>query len=1280
MSTIKSIILDTPIQELENIISPFITEQFPTFMKSDHPKLILFIKAYYEWLESPGNAGYVSSKLASVGDVDNNLTEFYDHFKNIYTESFPEVLAINAEGYTPNKTTLLKKIREFYGNKGTENAYRFLFRVLYNSDLEIYSPKEDILRISSGVWVEPKSVKTTCLSGDDIYNSLRGKLIQYSDTDLDLVIASATIDNIVRYSAHGIPVTEFFLTDIIGVFLPDADVIARSATTDYTEKTYSVLGDFYIDTPGTGYVVGDNLFIVADGVGFVAKVSVIGLAGTIKKISIQDSGINYYSEVSAMVISSSGVNTASRIILTPTAITNYPGYFYGNKGKISSNKKIQDGNYYQDYSYVLQSHVSFDKYFTVLKSIIHPAGMKMFGEILLNANLLVTSTADAWRKTFASPFIGSYAPYRIDSSLNLRANGQTTTGYTASTDSLTWAGLSGATTSGRLDLLQTSGTVAGAWGSGGATSVEGYTGDFRLEFNLDLGSNILVGLRGITTPVAAPLAGVCYAWLMNPNNTIQVQEGIGNQTAVAAVTGASYSIQRTGNTLRYFKAGAEAYTHGVPAGQTLYATVSMFSSGSTAYNLKFYGFQRIASTAGDLYPIGYNPYISSSSFAVRGLTSPVGTVYNSYLGITYATVPESGTIVHNPLGIPLGSSGSWEAGNESGQEIGNNINRIPGLTLWLKPENIGVCGAMINGASMDVWRDASASLNHAIPPKWDRWTSAVSLQGVTIDKLRPTLIINDNGIVGATGIAFNSGVLNSPYTVSNPDGRTLGALGITFGPGNTGDKLNTAQHFYLTKGLTLTTEMDLFVVFRAREGNTASNFGFINSNRYASDSFFSTSDDVIVSCKGWNNSGYVSGPRYAYDTAAFLFRPYGGYSLGTVASAQRGIIGYNPFVSGVGAGIIIGQASRDDTSNLYAWYSGEVATNSSPNTGYSIAREDLAAVTTICGVTVDIGRFGGYVKPEFTSINIVNTAAWIAGATANPGYGFTGVINEVIVYNRKLTELERQMVYGYLSRKYKMDDILPATYESVHRSAKVIKAPFWTIKTHPTPGISFSGITLNDFFKSEILAVRSNPSPLATSGYDFTNQYTSDTVTAIIMASQGASASPGIDGPVGPFGLTLPPGSTAADPDNPCPDSISSYHGSNCTCYACLEWMTNHGGIGPDGLAHPGEFSPAFPAAGCDSLFPEGYALYWQRILYARMMRNLPPNPSSEDYATESRRGSQDQDPNNTSRGKECYIFRQNPWDCRWSATVRIDGPAPPCCYHERTPIVLEVLPNTAID
>ena len=90
MPDIKSIIINTPTEALEDVLSPFIEEQFPSFMRSDHRKLVLFIKAYYEWMEQEGNVGFTSRKLDSVIDVDNNLTEFYDHFKSTYMNGFPK--------------------------------------------------------------------------------------------------------------------------------------------------------------------------------------------------------------------------------------------------------------------------------------------------------------------------------------------------------------------------------------------------------------------------------------------------------------------------------------------------------------------------------------------------------------------------------------------------------------------------------------------------------------------------------------------------------------------------------------------------------------------------------------------------------------------------------------------------------------------------------------------------------------------------------------------------------------------------------------------------------------------------------------------------------------------------------------------------------------------------------------------------------------------------------------------------------------------------------------
>jgi len=138
MVNANSIILNTSVESLEDIFSPFIEQQFPSFVRADYRKLVLFVKAYYEWLDQRGNSGYVLGKLDTVSDVDQNVDEFYSHFTNTYLASFPTLLATDSLGNKPNKKTLLKKIRDFYGNKGTENSYKFLFKVLYDSDLELY--------------------------------------------------------------------------------------------------------------------------------------------------------------------------------------------------------------------------------------------------------------------------------------------------------------------------------------------------------------------------------------------------------------------------------------------------------------------------------------------------------------------------------------------------------------------------------------------------------------------------------------------------------------------------------------------------------------------------------------------------------------------------------------------------------------------------------------------------------------------------------------------------------------------------------------------------------------------------------------------------------------------------------------------------------------------------------------------------------------------------------------------------------------------------------------
>ncbi|NDB78911.1 hypothetical protein EB155_03515, partial [archaeon] len=61
------------------------------------------------------------------------------------------------------------------------------------------------------------------------------------------------------------------------------------------------------------------------------------------------------------------------------------GYYKTSSGFLSDNKKIIDSNYYQEYSYEIQSKVPFSKYYEVLNKLIHVAGTKMFGKVIINS-------------------------------------------------------------------------------------------------------------------------------------------------------------------------------------------------------------------------------------------------------------------------------------------------------------------------------------------------------------------------------------------------------------------------------------------------------------------------------------------------------------------------------------------------------------------------------------------------------------------------------------------------------------------------------------------------------------------------------------------------------------------------------------------------------------------------------------------------------------------------------------------------------------------------------
>ncbi len=79
------------------------------------------------------------------------------------------------------------------------------------------------------------------------------------------------------------------------------------------------------------------------------------------------------------VIANIGIASGTASVGT---IGNTSGEFFGADGKVSEDVlRIQDSNFYQDYSYVIKVGQSINEWRDAIKSTVHPAGWAVFGEV-----------------------------------------------------------------------------------------------------------------------------------------------------------------------------------------------------------------------------------------------------------------------------------------------------------------------------------------------------------------------------------------------------------------------------------------------------------------------------------------------------------------------------------------------------------------------------------------------------------------------------------------------------------------------------------------------------------------------------------------------------------------------------------------------------------------------------------------------------------------------------------------------------------------------------------
>lgn len=112
------------------------------------------------------------------------------------------------------------------------------------------------------------------------------------------------------------------------------------------------------------------------------QANVVTSNGFVTSLQVIDSGVGYKDNEEMLFTSADGDRSGSAIAVVEGMGTG-SGYYKTSKGFLSSLSKVHDGDYYQEYSYEVLSRIPLDRYNDMFKKVMHTAGTRYFGGVLI---------------------------------------------------------------------------------------------------------------------------------------------------------------------------------------------------------------------------------------------------------------------------------------------------------------------------------------------------------------------------------------------------------------------------------------------------------------------------------------------------------------------------------------------------------------------------------------------------------------------------------------------------------------------------------------------------------------------------------------------------------------------------------------------------------------------------------------------------------------------------------------------------------------------------------
>lgn len=226
-------------------ISNLIENQFPSFYKEEGEDFIKFVEVYYEWLEQENSAFNISRNILDNRDIDTAKESFIKYFIKKYMSGLPDDILGNTR-------YLQKHILDLYRSKGSHEGLKLLFKLLYNEDIDIYTPSVDILKASDNKWNVKKFIQIS-----NIPNAFdfQDKIITGIQS-----LATAYVVNVVKMIQNGEEISILYLENIKGDFVINEYI--RYENLSILNAPY-ILGSpstFTINLSSSGFKIGDEVF------------------------------------------------------------------------------------------------------------------------------------------------------------------------------------------------------------------------------------------------------------------------------------------------------------------------------------------------------------------------------------------------------------------------------------------------------------------------------------------------------------------------------------------------------------------------------------------------------------------------------------------------------------------------------------------------------------------------------------------------------------------------------------------------------------------------------------------------------------------------------------------------------------------------------------------------------------------------------------------------------------------------------------------------------------